>query len=241
MDIDIFEEMKKYGVEQLIFNYDETSGLKAIISIHDTTIGPASGGCRMWNYESTDKAVIDAIRLSKGMTYKSAVSGCNFGGGKSVIIGDPKTDKSEALFRAFGRFVQTLNGRYYTGTDVGTTGKDFVYASQESDYLVGLPEEYGGSGDTAKPTAYGIFMGMKAAAKKVYGDESLKDLTIAVQGIGKVGSLLVDYLIEEGSKVIVTDLSEDSLLALKEKYASIKTVAPDEIYEQECDIFHLVL
>lgn len=237
MNIDIFEEMKKYGVEQVIFNYDEISGLKAIISIHDTTIGPASGGCRMWNYRSTDDAVIDAIRLSKGMTYKSAASGCNFGGGKTVIIGDPKTDKSEALFRALGRFVQTLNGRYYTGTDVGTNSQDFVYASQESDYLVGLPEEYGGSGDTAIPTAYGIYMGMKAAAKKTYGDESLKGLIVAVQGIGKVGHLVVDYLIEEGAKVIVTDISEDSLIGLKEKYPSIKTVAPDEIFEQECDIF----
>lgn len=237
MDIDIFEEMEKYGVEQIVFNYDKTSGLKAIISIHDTTIGPASGGCRMWDYETTDEAVIDAIRLSKGMTYKSALAGANFGGGKTVIIGDPKTDKNEMLFRALGRFVQTLNGRYYTGTDVGTNGEDFVYASQESDYLVGLPEEYGGGGGTALPTAYGVYMAMKAAAKKIYGNDSLKDLTVAIQGIGKVGSLLVEYLLEEEAKVVATAISEESRRALKEKHTSVKIVSPDEIYGQECDIF----
>ena len=237
MDIDIFEEMEKYGVEQIVFNYDKTSGLKAIISIHDTTIGPASGGCRMWDYETTDEAVIDAIRLSKGMTYKSALAGANFGGGKTVIIGDPKTDKNEMLFRALGRFVQTLNGRYYTGTDVGTNGEDFVYASQESDYLVGLPEEYGGGGGTALPTAYGVYMAMKAATKKIYGNDSLKDLTVAIQGIGKVGSLLVEYLLEEEAKVVATAISEESRRALKEKHTSVKIVSPDEIYGQECDIF----
>ncbi|HZK00306.1 MAG TPA: Glu/Leu/Phe/Val dehydrogenase [Tissierellaceae bacterium] len=237
MDIDIFEEMEKYGVEQIVFNYDKTSGLKAIISIHDTTIGPASGGCRMWDYETTDEAVIDAIRLSKGMTYKSALAGANFGGGKTVIIGDPKTDKNEMLFRALGRFVQTLNGRYYTGTDVGTNGEDFVYASQESDYLVGLPEEYGGGGGTALPTAYGVYMAMKAAAKKIYGNDSLKDLTVAIQGIGKVGSLLVEYLLEEEAKVVATAISEESRRALKEKHTSVKIVSPDEIYGQECDVF----
>lgn len=237
MDIDIFEEMEKYGVEQIVFNYDKTSGLKAIISIHDTTIGPASGGCRMWDYETTDEAVIDAIRLSKGMTYKSALAGANFGGGKTVIIGDPKTDKNEMLFRALGRFVQTLNGRYYTGTDVGTNGEDFVYASQESDYLVGLPEEYGGGGGTALPTAYGVYMAMKAAAKKIYGNDSLKDLTVAIQGIGKVGSLLVEYLLEEEAKVVATAISEESRRALKEKHTSVKIVLPDEIYGQECDVF----
>ena len=237
MKIDIFEEMAKEGVEQIIFNYDKTSGLKAIIAIHDTTLGPASGGCRMKEYESTDDAVIDAIRLAKGMTYKSAVAETNFGGGKTVLIGDPKTDKSEILFRTLGRYVETLKGRYYTGTDVGTIGEDMVFASQETDYVSGLPEEYGGVGNSAVPTAYGVYMGMKAAAKKIYGDASLKDLTIAVQGTGKVGRELIPYLIEEGARVIAANTSKESLDILTSKYPSIRVVDPEEIYEQDCHIF----
>lgn len=237
MKVDVFKEMEENKVEQVIFNYDQATGLKSIIAIHDTSVGPALGGCRMWDYESTEEALIDAIRLSVGMTYKCSVAGTNFGGGKTVIIGDPKKDKSETLFRALGRSIQMLNGRYYTGTDVGTTGEDFVHASQESDYLVGLPEEYGGSGDTAIPTAYGIYMAMKAAAKFTFGSDSLEDLTIAVQGAGKVGSLTIGHLVKEGARILVTDIVEENLQALTKKYPEIKLVEPDRIHKEDCDIF----
>lgn len=238
MKTEIFKEMEKHGFEQIIFNYDKTTGLKAIIAIHDTTLGPALGGCRMWPYESEDEALFDAMRLAKGMTYKCAIADTNFGGGKTVIIGDPKKDKSEGIFRALGRFVQMLKGRYYTGTDLGTTGMDFVYASRESDYMVGLPEEYGGSGNSAEPTAYGVYLGMKAASKAVFGDDSLKERKIAVQGVGKVGAILIDYLMKEGVKnITITDISEENIAKVLEKYPTIKTVSPEEIYDVECDIF----
>jgi len=236
--MDIFKEMEKHGFEQIIFNYDKTTGLKAIIAIHDTTLGPALGGCRMWPYETEDEALFDAMRLAKGMTYKCAIADTDFGGGKTVIIGDPKKDKSEGLFRALGRFVQMLKGRYFTGTDLGTTGMDFVYASRESDYMVGLPEEYGGSGNSAEPTAYGVYMGMKAACKAIYNDDSLIGRKIAIQGIGKVGSILVDFLVNEGVKdITVTDISEENVTKLLQKYPFIKAVSAEDIYEVDCDIF----
>lgn len=237
MKIDIFKEMEKHGFEQIIFNYDKTTGLKCIIAIHDTTLGPALGGCRMWPYETEDEALTDAMRLAVGMTYKCAASDNNFGGGKSVIIGDPNKDKSEALFRAFGRFVQMLGGRYYTGTDMGTTGMDFVYASRESDCMTGLPEEFGGSGNTALPTAYGVYKGMKAAARIVFGSASLKGRKIAIQGVGKVGQGVVDHLKEEGAQVIISDISEENINKVKEKYPDVEVVDPDKVYDVECDIF----
>lgn len=237
MNVDIFKEMENHDVEQIIFNYDKATGLRSIVAINDTTIGPALGGCRMWDYKTQEDALMDAIRLSQGMTYKCSVAGTNFGGGKTVIMGDPKTDKSETLFRALGRFIQMLNGRYYTGTDVGTTGQDFVYASQESDYFVGLPEEYGGSGDTAIPTAYGIYMGIKASVKATFHKDDLRDLTIAIQGAGKVGTLLVGYLLNEGANILICDVVEENLKVLTDKYPDVTVVDPSTIYEQECDIF----
>ncbi|MGB4171457.1 MAG: Glu/Leu/Phe/Val dehydrogenase dimerization domain-containing protein [bacterium] len=237
MKIDIFKEMEKHGFEQIIFKYDKTTGLKCIIAIHDTTLGPALGGCRMWPYETEDEALTDAMRLAVGMTYKCAASDTNFGGGKSVIIGDPNKDKSEALFRAFGRFVQMLGGRYYTGTDMGTTGMDFVYASRESDCMTGLPEEFGGSGNTALPTSYGVYKGMKAAAKVTFGSDSLKGLKVAIQGVGKVGQGVVDHLKEEGAQVIISDISEENINKVKEKYPDVEVVDPEGVYDVECDIF----
>jgi leucine dehydrogenase len=235
--LDIFEEMKVHGHEQIIFNYDKATGLKSIIAIHDTTLGPALGGCRMWDYESTDEALKDVLRLSKGMTYKCGVSGVPHGGGKAVIIGNPLEDKSDELFQAFGSYVETLKGRFYTGTDVGTVGMDFVSASKQTSYLVGLPEEYGGSGNSAVITAFGVWQAIKATANEVLGSDSLKDLTIAVQGLGKVGQFLVDHLYEEGVKLIVTDISEDHINQVLKKYPDIQVVAPDQIYEVDCDIF----
>lgn len=235
--LDIFEEMKEHGHEQVIFNYDKTTGLKSIIAIHDTTLGPALGGCRMWNYETTNAALKDALRLSEGMTYKCGVSGASFGGGKAVIIADPKTDKSDELFQAFGTFIETLKGRFYTGTDVGTVGMDFVSASKQTNYLVGLPEEYGGSRNSAIITSFGVWKAIKATAKEAFGSDSLKGLTIAVQGLGKVGHFLVDHLHEEGAHLVVTDISKQNIDAVLAKYPEIEAVEPEEIYSVPCDIF----
>jgi leucine dehydrogenase len=235
--LDIFEAMKDNGHEQIIFNYDKTTELKSIIAIHDTTLGPALGGCRMWPYKTTEDALKDALRLSKGMTYKCGVSGVSFGGGKAVIIGDPQTDKSDELFQAFGTFIETLKGRYYTGTDVGTVGMDFVSAAKQTKYLVGLPEEYGGSGNSAVITAFGVWKAIKATAKEVFGSDTLKGLTIAVQGLGKVGSFLVDHLYGEGAKLVITDINKENVDRVLRKYTDIQAVEPDEIYSVDCDIF----
>lgn len=232
-----FDEMAKGGHEQLSFNYDKATGLKSLIAIHDTTLGPALGGCRMWPYEKEEDAVYDALRLSRGMTYKSAASGDNWGGGKAVIWGDPKAEKCEALFRAFGRTVQYFNGRFITGTDVGTVGSDFVWSKMETDYLVALPEEYGGSGDSSILTAYGVWRGMKACAKEVWGSDSLAGKTVAVQGVGKVGHHLVDHLIDEGAKVIICDINPDYVRRVTEKHPEVKVVKPEEIFAVDCDIF----
>ena len=233
----VFDQMEKYGHEQVIFNYDKATGLKAIVAIHDTTLGPALGGCRMWNYETEQTALSDALRLSRGMTYKCAVAGVSHGGGKTVIIGDPRNDKSDELFQALGTYIETLKGRFYTGTDVGTVGMDFVSAAKQSKYLVGLPEEYGGSGNSAIITAFGVWRGVKATAKEAFGSDSLKNLTIAVQGLGKVGYNLLGRLYEEGAKLIVTDVYEESVRRVIEEYPDITVVSPNEIYGVECDIF----
>lgn len=233
----IFEQMEKYGHEQVIFNYDKATGLKAIVAIHDTTLGPALGGCRMWDYETEQAALNDAFRLSRGMTYKCAVAGVTHGGGKTVILGDPRKDKSDELFQALGSFIETLKGRYYTGTDVGTVGMDFVSAAKQSSYFVGLPEEYGGSGNSAIITAYGVWKGIKATAKEVFGSDSVKGLTIAIQGLGKVGYDLLGRLHEEGAKLIVTDVYEESVRRVKEEYPDVQVVSPEEIFSVECDIF----
>lgn len=235
--LDLFEEMEKNGHEQVIFNYDKTTGLKSIIAIHDTTLGPALGGCRMWNYQSTDEALKDVLRLSKGMTYKCGVAGVTHGGGKAVIIGDPRLDKSDELFQAFGSYVETLKGRFYTGTDVGTVGMDFVSASKQTNYLVGLPEEYGGSGNSAIITAFGVWKAVKATAKEAFGTDSLKGLKIAVQGLGKVGQGLVKHLYEEEAKLVVTDISEDNITRILNQYPGVEAVKPEEIFSVECDIF----
>ncbi|MGE5674644.1 MAG: Glu/Leu/Phe/Val dehydrogenase dimerization domain-containing protein [Mycobacterium leprae] len=232
----IFERMQKDGHEQVIFNYDKATGLKTIIAIHDTTLGPALGGCRMWPYETEEQALEDALRLSRGMTYKSAASGNNHGGGKAVIWGNPRTDKSEELFRAFGRFVQGLNGRFITGTDVGTEKTDFVWSAMESPYLVALPEEYGGSGDSSIITAFGAYKGIKAAAAHVWGDESLKGRKIAIQGVGKVGYHLVEHLVEEGAIITICDVVPENVKRVQERF-QVNVVAPEAIYDVDCDIF----
>jgi len=234
--LNIFDEMERLGHEQLIFCQDRTAKLKSIIAIHDTTLGPALGGCRMWRYETEEQAITDALRLSRGMTYKSGAAGENYGGGKAVIIGDPLQDKSEELFRAFGRFVAGLNGRFSTGTDVGTNAMDFVWASKEGKYFSALPEEYGGSGDSSIITAYGVWRGLKALAQQLWKSDSLSGRHIAIQGVGKVGRHLLEYLSQEGAQVTVCDIYEDNIKRVQEDL-EVKVVSPDEIYDVECDIF----
>ncbi|MBY6016687.1 amino acid dehydrogenase [Halomonas denitrificans] len=216
-----------------MFVHDEASGLKAIIAVHDTTLGPAVGGCRMWPYESEQDAINDVLRLSRGMTYKNALAGLEFGGGKSVIIGDPKSDKSEALFRAFGRFVDSLGGRYYSAEDVGITTADIMIAHQETPYMAGLE---GKSGDPSPYTALGTFLGIKAAVKHQRGIDSLEGIKVAVQGLGHVGFHLCRHLHEAGAKLVVCDLSETQLERARTEFGA-EVVALDEIYRQDVDVY----
>ncbi len=183
--LDLFFQMREH--EQVVFCLDEATGLRAIIAIHSTALGPALGGCRMHPYATTEEALADALRLSKGMTYKCLAADVDFGGGKAVIIGDPRKDKSPELFRAFGQFVESLGGRFYTGTDMGTTPDDFVHALKETNCIVGVPEAYGGSGDSSVPTAEGVVYGIQATNDVVFGSKHLHGKTYAVQGLGKVG------------------------------------------------------
>ncbi len=229
--------MIQHGHEQVVFCSDPQSGLRAIIAIHNTTLGPALGGLRMWPYKSDNAAKEDVLRLSHGMTYKAAISGLNLGGGKAVIIGDPRRMKSEALFRSFGRFVEGLAGRYITAEDVGTSVADMEWVRQETKYVAGLDSGNGG-GDPSPLTAHGVYHGMKAAAKKVFGTDSLHRRRIAVQGAGNVASHLVGHLVEEGAKVYVTDIYEEKVKHLTALHGShVKGVDPEAIFDVDCDIF----
>jgi leucine dehydrogenase len=236
MSIEIFKEMEKYDYEELHFVQDKGSGLKAIIAIHDTTLGPALGGLRMWNYKSEEEAIIDALRLARGMTYKNAAAGLNLGGGKTVLIGDPRKDKNDEMFRAFGRFVQGLNGRYITAEDVGTTEEDMNIIHEETDFVTGTSAAFGSSGDPSPVTAYGIYKGMKAAVEEYFGHTSLEGKTVAVQGVGSVAYHLCKYLNEEGVNLIVTDINQDSVKRAMEDFGA-KAVDPKDIYSVECDVF----
>ncbi|WP_077621632.1 branched-chain amino acid dehydrogenase [Sediminibacillus massiliensis] len=234
--MEIFTYMESYDYEQLVFCQDKQSGLKAIIAIHDTTLGPALGGTRMWTYDSEEDAITDALRLAKGMTYKNAAAGLNLGGGKTVIIGDPKKDKNEAMFRAFGRYIQGLNGRYITAEDVGTTVYDMDLIHEETNYVTGISPEFGSSGNPSPVTAYGVYKGMKAAAKEAFGEDSLEGKTVAVQGVGNVAFKLCEYLHQEGARLIVTDIHKESVERAVEAFQAT-AVDPDDIYEVDADIY----
>ncbi|RBP44940.1 Leu/Phe/Val dehydrogenase [Garciella nitratireducens] len=229
----IFDYMEKYNYEQLVFCHDATSGLKAIIGIHDTTLGPALGGTRIWNYETEEDAILDVLRLSRGMTYKNSVAGLNLGGGKAVIIGDPDKIKSEELFRAYGRYVESLGGRYITAEDMNTTTKDMDIIHEETEHVVGLE---GKSGNPSPVTAYGVFRGLLAAVEEAFGTKDLKDKVVAVQGLGAVGYCLCKHLHEAGAKLIVTDIKKEYINKVVQDFGA-KAVAPDKIYGVECDIF----
>ena len=236
--MNIFNEMQAKDHEQVVFCSDKESGLKAIIAIHDTTLGPALGGCRMWPYKSEEEALRDVLRLSRGMTYKSAVAGLNLGGGKAVIIGDYKTMKSEALFRAFGRFVQSLGGRYITAEDVGTSVHDMEWARKETDYVTGILQAFGGSGDPSPVTAFGVYKGICAALNwmGMGGEHHLDGKTIAIQGVGAVGTHLVKQLVKSKAKVIISDIDKDNIKRCCSLCPEVKVVDPEEILFVECDV-----
>ncbi|GIN97305.1 leucine dehydrogenase [Siminovitchia terrae] len=236
---DVFQKIANH--EQIVFCNDPVSGLQAIIAIHDTTLGPALGGTRMYPYKNVDEALEDVLRLSEGMTYKCAAADIDFGGGKAVIIGDPEKDKSPALFRAFGQFVESLNGRFYTGTDMGTTMDDFVHAQKETNFINGIPEQYGGSGDSSIPTAQGVIYALKATNQYLFGSDSLSGKTYAIQGLGKVGYKVAEQLLKAGADLFVTDIHENVLNSIKQKSeelgGSVTIVKSDDIYSVQADIF----
>ena len=233
---DIFSQLTPHDHEQLVFCQDKETGLKAIIAIHNTVLGPGLGGTRVWNYSNEADAVNDVLRLSRGMTYKAAISGLNLGGAKAVIIGDSKIIKTEALMRKFGRFVENLHGKYITAEDVNTTTKDMEYIHMETSHVVGLPESMGGGGDPSPVTAYGTYMGMKAAAKQAWGNDSLNGKKIAVQGVGKVGGYLLSHLNKEGAKLFITDINQDNLAKFSKEYGAT-VVNGEEIFGLDVDIF----
>lgn len=232
----IFELMSRRDHEEIVFCSDQNVGLKAIIAIHDTTLGPALGGCRMWPYESEEEALKDVLRLSRGMTYKAAAAGLNLGGGKAVIIGDPKTMKTEAFFRSFGRFVDGLGGRYITAEDVGTSVNDMEWVRVETQHVTGIDEVIGGSGDPSPVTALGAFYGIKACAKKQWGNEDLSGKVVAIQGLGHVGYNLAKDLHAAGAQLVVTDIDEEKVTQVVEEFDA-RAVALNEIYGVKADIF----
>ncbi|MBC1890891.1 Glu/Leu/Phe/Val dehydrogenase [Listeria booriae] len=232
----LFERMEKYDYEQVVFCHDKVSGLKAIIAIHDTTLGPALGGCRMWPYETEEEALEDVLRLARGMTYKNAAAGLNLGGGKTVIIGDPRKDKSEAMFRALGRYVESLNGRYIIAEDVGTTVADMDMIHAETDYVTGISESYGSSGNPSPMTALGVYSAMKRTALEAFGTDTLAEKTVAVQGVGNVAYALCELLHKDGAKLVVTDINQEAVNRAVAAFGA-KAVAPDEIYDVDADIF----
>ncbi|HYD20438.1 MAG TPA: Glu/Leu/Phe/Val dehydrogenase dimerization domain-containing protein [Flavipsychrobacter sp.] len=237
MQQSVFDLMQEMGHEQVVFCHDPHSGLNAIIAIHNTTLGPALGGTRLWNYNSHSEGIIDALRLSRGMTYKAAISGLNLGGGKAVIIGDAAKVKSEALWRRYGKFVNSLNGKYITAEDVNTSAKDMEYISMETKSVTGVPEYMGGSGDPSPFTAYGVFIGMKASAKKAWGSDSLSGKKVLVQGVGHVGQYLVGHLVEAGAKVYISDINEARIKETVEKFRAVEVVEGSRIFEMEIDIY----
>ena len=233
--MEILKEMCSFGHEQVAMYCDQESGLRAIIAIHDTTLGPSCGGTRIWPYGTEEEALTDALRLSRAMTYKSAVAGLPLGGGKGVIIADPRTEKTEAMLRSYGRFVDTLGGRYLTTTDVGSTSADLESIRQETKHVVGLPISSGGSGDTSIMTGLGVYMGMKACAKAAWGSDSLSGRKVAMQGFGKVAYNTAKHLLKENAKVVACDVSPAAVE--KATGMGIRVIPIDDIYDAECDIF----
>lgn len=229
----IFEYMEKYKYEELIFYHDSTTGLKAITCIHSTKLGPSLGGTRLWNYKNEEEAIEDVLRLARGMTLKSAAAGLDLGGGKTVIIGDPEKVKNEAFWRSYGRYIESLNGRYITAEDVNTNTDDMEYIARETQFVTGLG---GKSGDPSPMTAYGVYQAIRASAFKMWGDNSLKGKKISVQGLGHVGYVLCELLHKDGAALIVSDINQGRVDRVVKDF-SAKSVPIDDIYSQDVDIF----
>lgn len=236
MDAKILDYMTRYRFKKLVVCNDSDSGLRAVIAIHSTALGPATGGLRMWTYDREEDAIFDAMRLARGMTYKYAAAGVNLGGGKAVIIGDPKKDKSEALMRAMGRFIDQQGGEYMTGEDVGTTLDDMETLYSETNHVVTLPTHAGGAGDISPATALSSVLATKACALRVWGDNSLKGRTVALQGLGVCGSKALKLMVDEGARVTVADVDPEKVAAAVDTYG-VEACAPDEIYDVDADIF----
>ncbi|KPJ67102.1 MAG: leucine dehydrogenase [Coxiella sp. DG_40] len=234
--MNIFENKNFDNHEQIIFCQEPKCSLQAIIAVHDTRLGPAIGGCRMYPYATIEDAIDDVLKLSRGMTYKSAINNFNFGGGKAVIIGDPIKFKSEAMFRTFGRFVDGLNGRYITAEDLGTDVKCMEWVRIETKHVVGLPTYIGGLGDPSPVTAHGVLIGIKACLKNTTGNENLKDVQVAIQGVGHVGYYLCKELHEQGAKLYVSDINKSVLKNVSDEF-KVTVIDPDEIYGLNVDIF----
>jgi leucine dehydrogenase len=232
----IFNQLAILGHKKVVFCSDPDTGLKAIIAIHDTTLGPALGGTRMWAYKTEADALQDVLRLSKAMTYKAAMSGLNLGGGKAIIIGDSHKDKNEALLRKFGRFIKNLNGEFITAEDLGTNPRDMEYIRMETQYVTGVSESIGGSGDPAPIAAQGVFMGIKAAIKEVYGNDNITGRSVIVQGIGHVGEHLVRLLRDENAKVYASDINEERLGQIAKKYGA-EAISNNSIFDIDADIY----
>jgi leucine dehydrogenase len=233
--MNLFETIHTTEHEQVVFCHNKEAGLKGIIAIHNTTLGPALGGLRMWPYATEQEALEDVLRLSRGMTYKAAVAGLNLGGGKSVLIGDPRKDKSEALFRSFGRFIDSMNGRYITAEDVGIDVNDMEYVFQETDNCVGVHQVHGGSGDPSPFTAFGTLQGIRASLMHKFNDEEIGKYSFAVQGVGHVGFELVKLLRNANAKVFVTDINEEAIQTAVD--LGCEAVGLDDIYDVDADVF----
>jgi leucine dehydrogenase len=227
------EEMSEHDHEQVSYFHDEETGLKAIIAIYDTSLGPSLGGTRIWEYDTEQDALKDVLRLSRGMAYKAAAADLDLGGGKAVIMGDADDIKTEELLRSYGRAVDTLNGRYITAEDVNTEVADMEIVNEVTDHVAGLAS---GLGDPSPVTAHGVFHGMKACLEAKYGDDSLDDVGVVVQGVGKVGSALVEMLVDAGADVTVSDIDEEQVETLQDGY-DVDVVDPDRVYETDCEIF----
>ena len=234
--MNVFEKMENMEHEQLMFFNDNKTGLKGIIGIHNSVLGPALGGTRLWHYANAQEAINDVLRLSRGMSFKSSISGIHLGGGKAVIIDNPNAKKDEAYWRSYGKFVNNLGGKYITAEDVGTNTQFIEYISLETDHVAGKPDYLGGGGDPSPVTAYGVYLGMKAAQKQLSGSESLKGKKVLVQGAGHVGQYLIDHLAKEKAIISIADINEVNLKMVSDKY-KVTVVAPTDVYQADMDIY----